>query len=59
MFLTGDVRQTDIKGVNGLSDLLEKLKFKNVQGIEIVEFNATHVEREEVVKEVLNLYGQE
>lgn len=59
MFLTGDTKQTDIKGVNGLEDILDKLKYKKVKSIKVVEFNAEHVEREEVVKEVLSLYGQE
>lgn len=59
MIVTGDVNQTDVQTRNGLRDILSKMKANPQEGIAHVVFTKEHVEREEVVKQVLSLYGEE
>ena len=56
--ITGDLRQSDIHGKNGLDDILTKLKEKeyNMELINTIEFDVCDVERSELVREVLRLY---
>ena len=56
--ITGDLQQSDIHGRNGLDDILTKLKEKeyNKELINAIEFDASDVERSELVREVLRLY---
>ena len=56
LVITGDLEQNDIKGKNGLDDLLDKIRGRRSTSINSVEFNDEDVEREEVVKEVLDIY---
>ena len=63
--ITGDLRQCD-KKQSGLKDLLEKLNiyYKNndnelkKDGIGIVEFNSSDVQRSEIVSKILKIYDQ-
>jgi phosphate starvation-inducible PhoH-like protein len=63
MVITGDLHQTDRmsgipKGeVNGLADFLDKLKTRRSDSISNVEFANEDIEREKVVKDVLEIYG--
>lgn len=58
MVITGDLEQHDRgQEINGLHDFLEKFKGKRSSSITSVEFNKEDIEREKVVKEVLDIYG--
>lgn len=58
MVITGDLEQYDrIQEVNGLEDFLDKFKGKRSSSITSVEFQKVDIQREEVVKEVLDIYG--
>jgi len=58
MVITGDLEQYDrVQSVNGLEDFLDKFKGKRSSSITSVEFQKSDILREEVVKEVLDIYG--
>jgi phosphate starvation-inducible protein PhoH and related proteins len=60
LVITGDLEQPDrTDQINGLEDFLEKFKGKRSDSITSVEFNKSDVEREEVVKEILEIYSGE
>lgn len=57
LIITGDLEQNDRKGeVNGLEDFLDKLKGRRSDSISSVEFEKKDIEREDVVREVLDIY---
>jgi len=59
LVITGDLDQFDrVDQVNGLDDFLSKFKGKRSASISSVEFAISDIQREEVVKEVLGIYGQ-
>jgi len=56
--ITGDLEQHDRGNEkNGLDDFLNKFKGKRSDSISSIEFNREDIEREEVVKEVLEIYS--
>lgn len=58
LFITGDLEQCDRYGVkNGLEDFLDKIRGRRSNSISSVEFAIRDIEREEVVKEVLEIYA--
>lgn len=58
MVITGDLDQHDRTGeINGLQDFLEKFRGCRSNSISSIEFETKDIEREEVVKEVLDIYG--
>jgi phosphate starvation-inducible PhoH-like protein len=58
MVITGDLDQHDRIGeINGLHDFLEKFRGYRSNSISSIEFETGDIEREEVVKEVLDIYG--
>lgn len=58
--VTGDLDQHDRQGeINGLEDFLNKFRGKRSPSISSFEFEKNDVQREEVVKEVLDLYSGE
>jgi phosphate starvation-inducible protein PhoH len=58
--VTGDLDQHDRVGeINGLEDFLNKFRGKRSSSISSFEFEKSDVQREEVVKEVLDLYSSE
>jgi phosphate starvation-inducible PhoH-like protein len=60
LIITGDLDQPDRhEGANGLEDFLEKFKGKRSSSITSVEFDNKDIQREEVVREVLEIYGGE
>jgi phosphate starvation-inducible protein PhoH and related proteins len=61
MVITGDLRQQDRKFVldNGLKDFIERLAQSRSGMISTVDFGVKDIQRHPVVKEVLNLYGEE
>jgi phosphate starvation-inducible PhoH-like protein len=64
LILTGDLMQSDIKGVNGLQDFLQKYTSSISDGkhdygdIGVVHFDTSEVVRSELVKHVLEIYDQ-
>lgn len=58
MFITGDVNQRDHKR-NGLNDFLERYRGNEKSSIGLVEFNNDNIERSQIVKDILNVYGDE
>jgi phosphate starvation-inducible protein PhoH and related proteins len=61
LVITGDLDQYDrIEGdVNGLADFLEKFKGKRSPSISQFEFEKGDIQREDVVREVLDIYSGE
>jgi phosphate starvation-inducible PhoH-like protein len=56
--VTGDLEQFDrIDSLNGLDDFLSKLKGKRSDSISSFEFDRADIQREEVVREVLEIYA--
>jgi len=60
MIITGDLKQHD-RGYeeNGLKDFLERLSKNMKSSMAICTFNRQHVERDPLVAEVLELYGED
>jgi phosphate starvation-inducible PhoH-like protein len=58
MVITGDLDQHDRIGeVNGLEDFLYKFKGRRSDSITSVEFHKNDIERDEVIKEILDIYA--
>jgi phosphate starvation-inducible PhoH-like protein len=58
LVITGDLEQHDrINEMNGLEDFLNKFRGKRSSSISSIEFENKDIQREEVVKEVLEIYG--
>jgi len=58
MVVTGDLNQADRLQDNGLIDFCNRLKGKNLDLLDIVQFGNKDIERHEAVKEVLSIYGE-
>jgi phosphate starvation-inducible PhoH-like protein len=60
MVLTGDLRQHD-RGFekNGLKDFLERLHATKKDSMAVCTFKREHIERDPIVAEVLEVYGEE
>jgi phosphate starvation-inducible PhoH-like protein len=57
LIITGDLEQNDRKEeMNGLEDFLNKIKGRRSDSISSVEFEKSDIERENVVREVLEIY---
>ena len=60
LVITGDLDQHDrMEDINGLEDFLEKFRGKRSSSIGSFEFEKEDIQREHVVKEVLDIYSQE
>ena len=58
LIITGDLEQYDRNNeLNGLDDFLNKFRGKRSSSISSFEFQRSDIQREEVVKEVLDIYG--
>jgi len=58
LVITGDLEQFDrIDQLNGLEDFLTKFRGKRSSSISSFEFQRSDIQREDVVKEVLDIYG--
>ena len=58
MAITGDLDQHDRHGeVNGLAHFLDKFKGHRSTSIVSIEFNNDDIQRENVIKEVLDIYS--
>jgi phosphate starvation-inducible PhoH-like protein len=58
LIITGDLEQYDRPNeLNGLEDFLSKFKGKRSASISSFEFQRSDIQREDVVKEVLEIYG--
>lgn len=60
MVITGDLKQHD-RGFdkNGLKDFLERLALKHSKTMKVCTFRREHVERDPLVAEVLDIYGED
>ena len=57
MVITGDLDQHDrMDEINGLADFLDKYHRNRSNSISCIEFDKDHVEREDVIKDVLSIY---
>lgn len=56
LVITGDLEQNDLNQKNGLQDFLDKIRGRRSNSINSVEFSDKDIEREEVVKEILDIY---
>jgi phosphate starvation-inducible PhoH-like protein len=57
LVITGDLEQNDLnEELNGLEDFLNKIKGRRSESISSIEFDKEDIEREEIVKEVLEIY---
>lgn len=57
LIITGDLQQHDRHNeINGLEDFLNRLKGRRSDSISSVEFEKNDIEREDIVKEVLEIY---
>jgi phosphate starvation-inducible PhoH-like protein len=61
LIITGDLEQYDCRDgfTNGLDDFLQRLKGKRSSSISSFEFERKDIQREEVVKEILDIYSGE
>jgi phosphate starvation-inducible protein PhoH len=60
LIITGDLEQFDKPNeINGLEDFLNKFKGKRSSSISSFQFERDDIQREEVVKEVLDIYAGE
>jgi len=58
LIITGDLDQHDrIEGINGLEDFMNKFRGKRSPSISQFEFEKSDIQREEVVREVLDIYS--
>jgi len=58
LVITGDLEQNDRPSeINGMDDFLNKFKGRRSSSISSFEFDKTDIQREEVVKEVLDIYS--
>jgi len=60
MVITGDLKQHD-RGFdkNGLKDFLERLALNNKRSMAVCVFKREHIERDPLVAEVLEIYGED
>jgi phosphate starvation-inducible PhoH-like protein len=58
LIITGDTGQHD-RGFdnNGLLDLVQRLTYSPIPGIEVVKFTEDDIKRHSIIKEILRLYG--
>jgi len=56
MVVTGDLKQSDLRENNGLTDFLNRSQFKNLNEISIIKLEQDDVERSSIVKTVLGIY---
>jgi len=57
--ITGDLKQSDITNENGLKDLTNKLKNKNIpNNFHLIEMDDSDIQRSNIVIDILKLYGQ-
>ena len=59
MFITGDLKQSDLRRENGLYDFFKKLEACSSHAISLTSFTRDDIERDPIVEEVLRCYGDE
>jgi hypothetical protein len=58
LVITGDLEQYDrMNELNGLEDFLNKFRGRRSSSISSFEFNKNDIQREEVVREILDIYS--
>jgi phosphate starvation-inducible protein PhoH len=57
MVITGDLKQSDRPGVNGLEDFISKLRrFQNETAIQFIELENVDIQRSQTVSRILDIY---
>lgn len=59
MYITGDLKQSDLRRENGLYDFFKKFENCSSRSISLTSFKQDHIERDPIVTEVLRCYGEE
>ena len=60
LIITGDLEQHDRgEEINGLEDFLNKFKGKRSSSIHNIEFDKNDIQREDIIREVLDIYSFE
>jgi phosphate starvation-inducible PhoH-like protein len=59
MFITGDLKQSDLRRENGLYDFFKKLEACSSHAISLTSFTRDHIERDPIVTEILRCYGDD
>jgi len=59
LIITGDLNQTDLKGENGLHDIVSRLERKPMDKIRCIHLDKEDIARSEIVKQVMELYEEE
>ena len=54
--ITGDRKQTDIRGINGLEDAL--LRLQNIAQIKTVHFSTDDIQRDKLIKDIIIAYDR-
>jgi phosphate starvation-inducible protein PhoH and related proteins len=57
MVITGDMKQSDFQKNNGLSDFIKR--FTATDGIELIEFDKSDIQRHHLIEHILKMYGDE
>ena len=57
--ITGDLKQNDQRKINGLQDFTDRLLKHYSPKIALIEFKKEHIERDTIVVDVLDVYGEE
>ncbi len=59
LIVTGDLNQSDFTKKNGLLDFTQRLTDTGSDMVAVCKFDKSHVERSEIVSEVLRVYGED
>ena len=54
MIINGDIRQSDLKGPNGLADALDRLE--GIRGVRVVEFQRSDIVRHGIIQDIVEAY---
>lgn len=54
MIINGDIRQSDLRGDNGLSDALYRLQ--GIPGVRVIEFKRSDIVRHGIIQDILEAY---
>lgn len=55
--ITGDKKQTDIRGINGLEDAIKRLS--NINGVGVIKFGLDDIMRHPIIRDIILAYDKE
>lgn len=59
LVIAGDTKQSDRGDSNGLADLIDRLEYNPINGIEHIQFTRKDIQRHPIISHILKLYGQD